>query len=205
MRFNEQTAGIPFTRPRVSMDVASPGTYNFLPQLYLDERLVQACGVSVWGFRKEMAVINPSARRYSVTSLRGKRLATLEWSTQDDHPLKTSDEYPRFQPVRQMLDQLLISTFPAVWGPYLALTDFDRRWNMSTVRPLRAVLEVDSSYMGGFQGGNYSSLDWASLDGTSRDWTAFEVVGPWWLSLPYPVSLDVSRQPACVLLEGETT
>ena len=174
MTFHEQTAGIPFTFLVTSGNASGrAGPYCFMPKLYLDDLWVQWNGRLLWGFDKEMASVDVTESRYTVTSTGGRRLASLNWSTFGEDERKPVTECPEFGPVRQMLSQTLVTAFPAAAGPFFALTDFDRRWNFGTFRPLRTKLEVDEDYMPGFAGGHWSSPH------------SFELAAPWWLSFPY--------------------
>ena len=184
MKFHEQTVGVPFTHVMAGHGPGREGPYYFMPKLYLDDLFVRMSGLMLWGFDKEMASINVTAERYTVTGLNGRRLASLAWSANGNDQLRAIAGYPAFEPVRHMLSQTLISAFPAAIGPLFALTDFDRRWNLARVRPLRTVLEVDSSYMPFFEGGRYPPLD-GSENVDSFPLGSWELSGPWWLSFPY--------------------
>jgi hypothetical protein len=184
MNFHEQTVGIPFAyvRPGYGLPGGS-GPYYFMPKLYLDDLWVLLNGRVWWGFNKEITSVQASDCRYTVTSLAGRRLVSLEWSVLGDadaRPVNGSAEWERH---RQMLNQTLISGTPASAGIFFSLTDFDRRWNLSTARPLRSVLEVDPAYLPGFEGGRFTASGQGGID--SPVLASFELCGPWWLSLPY--------------------
>jgi hypothetical protein len=181
MTFHEQTAGIPFTCLSSHRDSGQTGPYYFMPKLYLDDLWVQFNGRLLWGFNKEMASVDVTESRYIVTSVGGRRLASLNWSAFDDVESKPVAECPEFGPVREMLSQTLVTAFPATAGPFFALTDFERRWNFGTLRPLHTTLEVDEAYMPGFPGGRWSAP------------ASFELTAPWWLSLPYRPLLAALR------------
>jgi hypothetical protein len=181
MNFHEQTVGVPFTFVR------SVGPYYFMPKLYLDDRWVLMVGRTWWGFDKELAIVNADDAQYTVTSLAGRPLVSLAGSSGDEY--RAIALYPEFEPVRQMLSQPLISESRLAAGPSFTLTDFDRRWNLARVRPLRAVLDVGSSYLRGLDAGHYPSSELGS----------FELSAPWWLSFPYPPPL-ASRQASSFTL-----
>jgi hypothetical protein len=185
MSFHEQTFGIPFTRIQAGTAVAgASGPFYFMPKMYLDDLWVLMVGRNFWGFDKQMAVVTVTENCYTVTSHWGRRLASLSWGVGGDEPRAAREGYPEFEPIRQMLSQPLISLSPAALGPLLTLTDFDRSWDLGTVRPIHSDLELDPFYLPGFQGGRFA---------TSRDSAeaqpgllgAYELSAQWWLSFPY--------------------
>ncbi|HLY16923.1 MAG TPA: acetoacetate decarboxylase family protein [Bryobacteraceae bacterium] len=175
MQFHEQTVGIPFTY----LDAGGP--YFFMPKLYLDDLWVQLNGRFWWGFDKEMAAVQRTTSRYAVNNLSGRRIVSLDWTTDGEDSYLPAARSPVFEPFRRLLDQTLISAFPAA-SPCFSLTDFDRNWNLGKVRPLRTVLDVDPAYMPGFSGGHFPA-----------EGAAYEFSAPWWLSLPYsPGAFDMT-------------
>ena len=175
MRFCEQTAGIPFTMVRGAY--AAPGgrgPYYFMPKLYLDDLWVLLNGVFWWGFNKEIANVEVSENRYAVTSFARRKLVSLEWRAEPGCGRRPVGEYPEFEPIRHMLSQTLITRSPGGVGPCFSLTDFERRWPLTQVQPLRSVLDVYPSCLPGFDAGRFGE----SLQ-------SYEIVGPWWLSAPY--------------------
>jgi hypothetical protein len=186
LNFHEQTVGIPFTYVRAGIGVPDTfGPYYFMPKLYLDDLWVSMIGRNFWGFDKELAKVDVAADRYAVSAGNGRQLASLTWSVpENDDDYLAAAMCPAFAATRRMLSQPLITQFPAAIGPFFVLTDFDRRWNLAKVRPLRTVLEVDPSYMSGFDGGCFVAGE-RSEDADSAAPAAYELVGPWWLSYPY--------------------
>jgi hypothetical protein len=184
MRFYEQTAGIPFTHVCGNAHSGGSGPYYFMPRLYLDDSWVFLNGTYWWGFKKQLAPIDVSDGRYTVRHRTGEPLASLAWSTEKSGDPRTVAGCREFEPIREMLNQTLITLLPAAVGPLLALTDFDRRWNLTSVRPLHSVLEIAVSYMPGFEGGRFQD----GQDACSSVIGSFELSGPWWLSLPYSAS-----------------
>jgi hypothetical protein len=182
MSFHEQTAGIPFTYTRAGNGAPGGlGPYYFMPKLYLDDWWVWMNGRFLWGFDKEMAAVTETENRYTVMSPAGRPLVSLEWNGEAEFR-SAAFGYGNFEPVRQMLSQPLVTSFPAAAGPFAALTDFDRRWPLGTVRPVSAVLQVEPGYMPGFDGGQYNATGPGS---DSRVIGSYELSAPWWLSLPY--------------------
>ena len=180
MSFLEHTVCVPYTNVRRGYGPpGGTGPYCFMPKLYLTDPLVMLGGIFVWGYDKEMAAIEVSNERYSVRRQNGPRIASLEWRS-DQNSLTLVKKSEAFEPVRRMLHQKLVSALPIAVGPWLALTDFERRWNLATVRPVRATMELTPAHLPAFEAGHYSSeAGEASVPG------AFELHSPWYLSLPY--------------------
>jgi len=187
MRFHEQTAGIPFTQVcGVNARSHGSGPYYFMPRLYLDDSWVLLNGTFWWGFNKQLAPIDVSEDRYTVRQWTGQPLASLAWSAEGNGHPRPVAECREFAPFREILNQTLVTLLPAGAGPLPALTDFDRRWNFTSVRPLHSVLEIGPSYMPGFEGGRFARGQ--AADACWSVLGSFEFSGPWWLSLPYSVS-----------------
>ena len=185
MRFREQTFGIPFT-----WISAECGPCYFMPRMNLDNLWCLMVGRNIWGFDKQMSVVAETENRYTVATLAGRRLVSLGWRSNGNEARPAVDGYAEFEPVREMLSQTLVSLSPAAVGPFPTLTDFDRRWNLATVRPLRGELEVDSSYLAGFERGSYSSAD--QPEGVAPSAIGcYELSAQWWLSYPYPAPLSM--------------
>jgi hypothetical protein len=192
MTFHEQTAGIPFTRVRDSLGpYAGPGPYYFMPKLYLDDILVMLGGIFWWGFSKEMAIVDVSDNRYTVTSLTGHMLASLQWAAGTDTAYTAVTGYSEFEPMRQMMSQPLVSVYPPGVRSIFCLSDFDRRWNLAKARPIDPALDVAPSYMRGFEGGHFTASDHARSE--ARVVSSFELLAPWWLSPPYQTMLPSAR------------
>jgi len=185
MKFHEQTFGIPFTGIRAAVGVPSqPGPFYFMPRLYLDDLWVWMVGRNYWGFDKEMAVVQVTECSYTVSSSAGRQRASIVWSAGADEPRFAMDGYADFEPIRRMLTQPLVSLSPVAMGPFLSLTDFDRNWNLASVRPIRSVVDIDPLYLHGFDGGRYATSG-ALPESLPVLLGAYELSGPWWLSYPY--------------------
>ena len=188
MNYHEQSMGVPFTHIHTGHGVAGIlGSYYFMPRMCLDDLWVLV-GSAGWGFNKELARVNTTASRYTVTSLAGRRLASLAWTGENNH--RAVRGYTEFEPIRQILSQRLVTAFPAPGRPFFALTDFNRRWEMAKVRPLRTVLELDPwymppSYMPTSNAVRYPASGWsAGIESSALG--SYELLAPWWLSFPYP-------------------
>ena len=190
MQFNEQTIGIPFVRVRANDQFpAGSGPYYFMPKLYLDDAWVWMIGRTYWGFDKEMASVRVTCESYSVNNHSGTFLASLEWDG-EGKSRSAVEGYSEFEPIREMLSQPLITL-----APHLALTDFERTWNLGTVRPIKATLRVSRSYLPGLEDGTFMSEKATAVSAVVG---AYELSAPWWLSFPYVPSRPVrmlAREP----------
>jgi hypothetical protein len=164
-----------------------------MPQLYLDHSFVVLGGFTFFGFVKQMTRIEVTAERYTVSSQEGARIASLEWQPETARDFRCPEGYARFERLRGMLSQPLVSQMPAGGGPFFALSDFPRKWDAARVRPLRARLEVDVPYAAGFERGAYPEVGWSpGIDESSLG--SFELQAPWWLSFPYSPVLAGSKR-----------
>lgn len=193
MTYHEHSIGVPFSYiSRGSLTPGNPGPYYFMPKLHLDNFNATIGGLLFWGFPKEMASFDVTADRYTVTSLAGQRLTSVAWKARANHGFLPIAEYPHFAPVRQMLTQPIISMVPAALGPFFILSDFDKDWDVATVRPLQTVLDVDVEYVPGYPGGRYPEKGWSpGIDQSVLG--SYELRAPWRLSLPYPPLLSFTR------------
>ncbi len=190
MTYHEHSMGVPFSYiSNSALAPGNPGPYYFMPQLYLDNFLATLGGLVFWGFAKAMASVNVTADRFTVTSVAGQRLTSLAWQTPNDGAFGPIAEYAHFEPVRQMLSQPIISMLPAAMGPFFILSDFDKNWDVATVRPLQTSLEVDVAYVPGYECGRYPASGWSpGIDSSVLG--SYELRAPWRLSLPYPPLLS---------------
>jgi len=176
MTYHEHSVGVPFAYlSSSSITPGMPGPYYFF-----------------WGFAKEMASATVTETSYSVNSLAGQRLTSLTWKKPRQQEFRPIAEYKNFEPVRQMLNQPIISMLPAAMGPFFILSDFDKAWEVATIRPLETSVEVDQAYVPGYEAGRYPA------SGYSRGINAsvlgsYELRAPWRLSLPYPPLMAFRR------------
>ncbi len=190
MTYHEHIFAVPYVNiSRGSITPGRPGPYFFMTKLFLDSFWATLGGLVFWGFAKEMASFQITGERYSITSLTGPRITSLEWKVDEKHGHKPVAEYPHFAPVREMLSQPVISMIPASMGPFFILSDFDKDWDVATVRPLRTALDVDVAYVPGYECGRYPDTGWSpGIDQSVLG--SYEVRAPWRLSLPYPPLLS---------------
>ena len=155
MTYHEHSVGVPFTFiSRDALTPGKPGPYYFMPRLHLDNFFATLGGVLFWGFPKHMARFTVTADRYSVANDNDQPITTVSWEAAGElspDPPSTRN----FEPVRQMLSQPIISQVPASLGPFFILSDFDKNWDVATVRPLATTMDVFVEYVPGFAGGRY--------------------------------------------------
>lgn len=140
-----------------------------------------------------MATALVTGDSYTVSTMGGQRVTSLQWKkTKNPGQHKPIAEYANFEPVRQMLSQPIISMVPVAMGPFFILSDFDKQWDVVTVRPMETVLEVDVEYVPGYPAGRYPAAGW-SLGIDASVLGSYELRAPWRLSLPYPPLMAFRR------------
>ena len=139
-----------------------------------------------------MASVSVTSTSYTVHNISGQRLTSLSWKDPENQEFRPIAEVEKFEPVRQMLNQPIISMLPAAMGPFFILSDFDKDWRTATVRPLETTLEVDVEYIPGYSGGRYPGSGYSDGIDTSV-LGSYELRAPWRLSLPYPPFLAARK------------
>jgi Acetoacetate decarboxylase (ADC) len=193
LTYHEHSMGIPYSYlSRHSITPGHPGPYYFMPRLFLDNPIATFGGLLGWGFTKKIASIQVTADRFTISDSTGQVLTSMSWRTKNGGGFRPVSAWPYFEPIRQMLDQPLIAQVPAGMGPFFALSDFDKDWDVATLRPLETSLDVDVEYVAGYPGGRYPSSDWSpGIDESVLG--SYELRSPWRLSLPYPPLLSFRK------------
>jgi hypothetical protein len=110
-------------------------------------------------------------------------VTAMTWKATGEH--RPIDQYELFEPIRRTISQPFVSLVPAALGPFFILSDFDKQWDVATIRPFETVTEVFEAYVPGYDPGRYPGegrspgID-ASVLGS------YELRSPWRLTLPYP-------------------
>ncbi len=196
LTYSEFTLGIPHTYiARGEIDATSPGPYYYMPRLYLNSWWAVFGGIGFWGFPKAYAGFDVGASHFRVRATSGERLTSLTWETDGDpqRPVDSirdiDDRYRFFLAVRRMLDQPLVSQVPPQGGPIFVVSDFQRRWDAATMRPLTTTETLEPSFQPNFKMKQGASLDATqSLHSVGIDDNklgSYELIAPWRLSLPY--------------------
>jgi hypothetical protein len=186
LNYNEYTLGIPYTYiARGGLNRNSPGPYYYMPKLFLNSTLAVIGGVAFWGFRKDPAFFHVEDDRFAIRTQGEQPLTSLSWKPTG--AFKPSGDFVNFEPIRKMLDQPLISQVPPIGGPIYVVSDFDRRWDVATVRPLETTLSIEEDFVPDCKsfatctigrGTTAPGIDKSVLG-------SYELVAPWRLSLPY--------------------
>ncbi|MEO5818042.1 MAG: acetoacetate decarboxylase family protein [Gemmatimonadaceae bacterium] len=186
LNYNEYTLGIPYSYiARGGLNRNSPGPYYYMPRLFLDSMLAVIGGVGFWGFRKVPATFQVDDDRFAIRGDGGQALTSLTWKASG--AFKPVSSYPNFEPIRRMLDQRLISQVPPLGGPIFVVSDFDRRWDAATLRPLETTIAIDEDFVPDVKsfasctvgrGTTSPGIDKSVLG-------SYELDTPWRLSFPY--------------------
>jgi hypothetical protein len=186
LNYNEYTLGIPYTFvARGGLNRNSPGPYYYMPKLFLNSTLAVLGGVAFWGFRKDPAFFHVEDDRFVIRTQSEQTLTSLSWKPSG--AFATIDEYPNFEPVRRMLDQPLISQVPPLGGPIYVVSDFDKRWDVATLRPLQTTLTIDEDFVPDCRSFATCTIgNGTTSPGIDRSpLGSYELVAPWRLSMPY--------------------
>lgn len=186
LNYYEYTLGIPYTFiARGGLNHNSPGPYYFMPKLFLNSTLAVIGGVAFWGFHKTPARFNVGDEHFNILTGQGEQLTSLEWEPSGDFmPIAG---YPNFEPIREMLDQPLVSQVPPTSGPIFVVSDFDKRWDAARLRPLRTTLTIDEDFVHGCKSFAQCTAGPATTSpGIDRNVLgSYELIAPWRLSMPY--------------------
>ncbi|MEP6733532.1 MAG: acetoacetate decarboxylase family protein [bacterium] len=189
LNYHEYTLGIPYSYvSRGGMNRNSPGPYYYMPRLYLNSVLAVLGGIGFWGFLKRLASFKVDEEQFIISTETDELLTSLTWKPAGEH--RPVGEYAFFEPIRQMLDQPLISQLPPLDGFPFVVSDFDKRWDVATVRPLETTVEIDAAFVPQFRSSVRAQLNGKTLRETARGIDksplgSYELVAPWRLGMPY--------------------
>jgi hypothetical protein len=183
MTYHEHSVGVPFCYVVDSFSGGSAGPYFFMPTLRLDNVFAAMGGVLYWGLPKQLAHIDSGSTWYRVSGEDRRPIVTVSW--EDGGPFRPVHEFQYFPPIQRALEQPLIGMLPGSVGPWFVVADFPKRWEVTTIRPIRTVMDVHTNYVVGFYSGRYPYV------GTSYGIDAavtgsFEMRTEWLMSAPYP-------------------
>lgn len=185
LSYREHSLGVPFcyvTSGKV--DRSSPGPYFFMPKLHLDSFLATLGGVLYWGFAKMLSQFTVNGGEYIVTSNHGSVVTALRFKPLGE--FQPVGAYKYFDPIRDLLNQPIVSMMPAALGPFFVCSNFDKDWRNATLRPLETVMEIREAYVPG--------LDTCATPARGIDESplgSYEIHLPWRLSMPYPPGMSV--------------
>lgn len=184
LTYHEHSLGVPFCYVRSgATSTGGSGPFYFMPTLHLDSFLATLGGVLYWGFAKQMASFTVVQDRYTVVSSRGNTVTSLQFRPCGEYqPLSA---YPAFEPIRQVLNQPIVSLLPLAMGPFFICSNFDKEWSAATIRPLETVMNIDEAYAPGLEPGAYPREGFSpGIDKSVLG--SYELLSPWRLSMPYP-------------------
>ncbi len=186
MTYHEQVVGVPFAY--VTRSIAGPsGPFFFMPQLWLDNVLATLGGLLFWGFAKRLARFTVTADRYAAVDESGRPLISLDFEPVGE-PAPLS-QFPLFEPLRQLMDQPLVSQLPAAMGPLFACSDFAKNWHTARVRPLRSAVHIARAFVPGLPCGRFPETDLhPGID--ESPFGAYEIHSQWSQGLIYPCAID---------------
>jgi hypothetical protein len=183
MTYHENIVGIPFayTTPGF-LEPYYAGPFFFMPRLNLDNYLATVGGILWWGFAKHLSKITTTEDSYAVATLGGDPLISLDIKQKGE--LKPVDGYPYFEPMRQIMDQPIVSQLPVGMGPLFACSNFDKKWDTALVRPLSTEVQIDQCFVSALPTGRFAA------EGIDADpLGSFEVQSRWRQSLIYPCAM----------------
>jgi hypothetical protein len=183
MTYHEHSLGVPYVDLAPSwFNPRRRGPFYFMPKLHLDNFFATLGGIIYWGYPKVMASVRVTDGEYVVTSSAGTTITSLRFrAVGDERPLSA---FPHFEPIREMLNQPMISMLPIAQGPFFIAANFDKQWEVATMRPLETTMTVDECYSPGLEAGPYPSQGVSpGIDSTVLG--SYELRAPWRLSLPY--------------------
>jgi hypothetical protein len=187
LSYREHSLGVPYSYltggSLVTSGFGNAGPFYFQPRLHVDDFLAALGGILYWGFSKLMASFTVTEDTYTVISNRGTNVTSL--SLEPSGEFRPIAEMPKFEPIRTMHDQPLISMLPLTMGPFFVCSNFDKDWGNGMIRPLQTVTRVDEAYVPGLDIGRFPEAGKApGIDESVLG--SYEMRLPFRLSMPYP-------------------
>jgi Acetoacetate decarboxylase (ADC) len=198
LTYNEFTLGVPFTYTQPGAlgrtlggaigallgrrGDQPQGPYYYMPLLYLDSVLATMGGLMFWGYAKKLARFKLATGRYAIDGEDGAPRTSMEWQYLGEAAPQAS--FPYFNPVREMLDQAVVSQLPAALGPLFVVSEFNKDWSRATLRPLATSARVDAEFVPGFGTGSFPATGESEGIDTSV-LGSYELNAPWILGLPH--------------------
>lgn len=163
MTYHEHVFGIPYTYTTVTpLNPVRSGPFFWMPILLLNNIWATSGGVLFWGFPKKMAHIQVTAVSgqkdtfdYAVSEKdtnydtgQHARIVSCRFKPDDGDRLAVSDA-PWFTPVREILDQPMLTSLPAALGPFFVCSNFQKVWGTAEIEPLKTRVTVSQEYVQG--------------------------------------------------------
>lgn len=189
LTYHEVTFSVPYAwltpAAESGFSPRTQGPFIFFPRLLLDNWLAVLGGMFFWGLAKRIASFTVRHDTCSVSD-GSTPLISLSWKAVGAQ--KPVGSYPHFAAVRDMLDQPSVSLVPASIGKWFVVSDFERQWDVATLRPLETSVQVDTEFVPGFTSGCYPQRGTSS--GIQEEVLgSYELRAPWRMGLPFPPML----------------
>lgn len=184
MTYHEHVLGIPYVYTNKAAPLSNHyGPYFFMPRLLLNDYWAWLGGRLLWGYQKVLAKASVTANNYQMMNEKGQPLVSLDFRADGEYQDVWS--MPNFEPVRQMLDQVMLSQLPLGTGPLSVVTRFDKQWSVAKIRPISTVVRVEQAYYPGMPCGRFPAEGrMVGLNQTPLG--SYEILSPWRLTIPYP-------------------
>lgn len=181
MTYREHSIGVPFAYiARGWIDSMSSGPYYFMPKLHLDDFWATLGGLVYWGLPKNLARFSIHESGYEVMERDGRPITSISVTAAHGDFMR-AQEHENFAPIRDVLNQPIISMMPVAMGPFFVVCHFDKDWSRADLRSIETCMHIDRAYVPGLPTGSFQApgLDQHVLG-------SYEYRAPWRMSLPYP-------------------
>lgn len=187
MTYNEHVLGVPHVMVNNGDGWGrDAGPFFVMPRLLLDNIWAILGGLVYWGYPKRLSRIAVTGDRFAVSDLAGSPQLALEFHGHGE--LLPIQHYPHFAPVREVLDQPMLTQLPLGMGPMLVCSRYDKHWPSVTLRPLAAAVTIDQAFIPGLPCGRFPGRGWsAGIDQSPLG--SYELRAHFRQTIPYPWSM----------------
>ncbi len=194
MSYKEEIIGIPFAHVTEGRATRRAVPALYLVRLFLDRSLdgwlAMVGGRLYWGYPKDPARIDSSQDRFLIHGPASEPVIDLTNTT--DAPFLPANEVQEFAAWREIQRMPLVTRLPLGVGPLCVLSDYDKKWDITRVRPLHTALDLVDPPLRGVPRGRFPESGWApGFDRTPLG--SFEMQTRIRGSLPYPPWLPNAR------------
>ena len=180
LTYSEHSMGIPYCY--VTYGVPSPyapGPFFYMPKLFVNNALAALGGRMFWGYNKELATIGNTENSFTVYNALNQPVLSLHYElVGEPKPVTAYRDFPLQQ---QAISQPLVSHWPFGLGPWYVAAGFPKVWQVATLQPMRAVVDIHAEYVSGLGTGRYPPTGHSSGIDSS-------VVGSYVLNAPFELS-----------------
>lgn len=187
LSYREHSFGIPYCYVTSGeITPATPGPYFYMPRLLVDDRLAALGGTMFWGFNKDLSVISSDQTHFTCTDAHNARSVSLNYELTGT--AQAIEQYPEFAEQREAISQPLISMMPIRIGTTFVVAAFAKRWDVATLAPMRASVDIATEYVRGMSPGRYPASDeFPTIEAS--------VLGGYELRAPFQVSSPRRPEP----------